>query len=182
VIPASNASYYDRNPIDEFSSHQPPATMHIRQNPSPSTTVSTKVPYFVLHLPDGRAKALFTVPSDMAEVLVLHPIMARGACFHLQVDVVSQGRPILQRRHYSSTGKTSNLDDTTDNDANVGDGGAASVAVATSFLSTEFVSPRPEETALAISDRIGIRMSRCPDGSRTTSATTMALAGLFGMP
>lgn len=109
-----------------------------------------KVPYFVLHLPDGRAKALFTVPTELAETLVLHPIMARGACFDLQVDVVSQGR----RR---------TKDSKSDGDE------------ATSFLSTEFVSPRPEETALAISERLRIRMGNPGD------AATLAFAGLFGM-
>jgi hypothetical protein len=125
-----------------------------RQHLHPSSSSSTqksKVPFFVLHLPDGRAKALFTVPTDLAEVLVLHPIMARGACFELQVDVVSQGR----RR---AGNENALLDHNGD----------------TSFLSTEFVSPRPEETALAIAERIAIRM-----GSPT--AATSAFEGLFGM-
>ncbi|KAG7356053.1 hypothetical protein IV203_000739 [Nitzschia inconspicua] len=119
-----------------------------RQNPSHHPSQHRKVPYFVLHLPDGRSKALFTVPSDLAEVLVLHPIMARGACFELQVDVVSQGRVRTKE----------SFDDSS----------------STSFLSTEFFSPRPEETAHAISERIGIRMAN-PAG------TTTAFEGLLGM-
>jgi hypothetical protein len=169
-----------------------PTSIHIRPKPSPlrppapppppppttttttTTSTTTKVPYFVLHLPEGRAKALFTVPSDMAETLVLHPIMARGACFHLNIDVVSQGRPVLQRRRRCSN------DDTNENVD--GTNGDAATAVAFSFLSTEFVSPRPEETALAISERIGIRMMGVPDGSGGAAATTtMALAGLFAI-
>jgi hypothetical protein len=149
--------------------------------PKPSSPTTTKVPYFVLHLPDGRAKALFTVPSDMAEILVLHPIMARGACFHLNVDVVSLGRPIIQRgrRSCSNNDGNENVDYSNDNAANIGDGSA--VQVATSFLSTEFISPRPDETALAISERIWIRMMGSPDPDSGGGAATMELAGLFGL-
>jgi len=58
----------------------------------------------------------------MAEKLVNHPILCRGASFDLKIDVVAV-------------------------DTNTG----------TSFLSTEFSSPDPEETAQAIADRIFIR-------------------------
>ena len=88
--------------------------------------MSTKVPYFVLHLSDGKAKALFTVPTQMAESLVVNPVLCRGSSFDLELDVVSQGR----KKSSSST----------------------------SFLSTEFYSPDPEETAQAISERIAVRM------------------------
>lgn len=91
-----------------------------------------KVPYFVLQLGDGKAKALFTVPTNMAQALVTHPILCRGSAFDLEIDVVSQGRK-KQR------------------DA------------PTSFLSTEFTSPTPDETAQAISERIAIRLGN-PDG------------------
>ena len=106
------------------------------QHPCHNMTTNTSnnsnksVPFFVLHLSDDKVKALFTVPSDMAEKLVNHPILCRGASFDLKIDVVSQSR-----------------EKTTTVDTNTG----------TSFLSTEFSSPDPEGTARAIADRIFIR-------------------------
>jgi hypothetical protein len=91
-----------------------------------STTAVNKVPYFVLHLSDGRAKALFTVPTQMAQSLVVNPVLCRGSSFDLEIDVVSQGR-----KKSSST---------------------------TSFLSSEFYSPVPEEAAQAISERLAVRI------------------------
>ena len=105
--------------------HRPPSFKNIFHSQN-MTTTSSEVPYFVLHLSDGKAKALFTVPTQMAESLVVNPVMCRGSSFDLEIDVVSQGRK-----------KSSS---------------------ATSFLSTEFYSPDPEETAQAISERIAIRM------------------------
>eukprot|EP00934_Nitzschia_sp_Nitz4_P007480 Nitzschia sp. Nitz4//scaffold3_size479765//374423//374822//NITZ4_000157-RA/size479765-augustus-gene-1.620-mRNA-1//-1//CDS//3329550929//7470//frame0 len=90
-------------------------------------TPSSQVPYFVLRLADGKAKALFTVPTAMATALVIHPVLCRGSSFDLEIDVVSQGR-----KKQSST--------------------------STSFLSTEFFSPQPEQTAQAIAERIAIRI------------------------
>jgi hypothetical protein len=92
-----------------------------------------KVPYFVLHLSDGKAKALFTVPTQMAQSLVVNPVLCRGASFDLEIDVVSQGR----KKKLTATPTTS-------------------------FLSTEFHSPTPEETAQAISERLAIRMGSGP--------------------
>jgi hypothetical protein len=91
-----------------------------------SSTTVNKVPYFVLNLSGGRAKALFTVPTQMAESLVVNPVLCRGSSFDLEIDVVSQGR-----KKSSST---------------------------TSFLSTEFYSPEPEQTAQAISERLAVRL------------------------
>jgi hypothetical protein len=48
------------------------------------------VPYFVLHLDDGKAKALFTVPSNKTELLMKYPIACRGAFFELRVDTASR--------------------------------------------------------------------------------------------
>lgn len=96
--------------------------------PTGSKTDFDEVPYFVLNLSDGKAKALFTVPTHLSESLIVHPVMCRGACFGLKIDVVSQ----------SSTSKSSKSP--------------------TSFLSTEFYSPDPEQTAKQISQRIAIRM------------------------
>ena len=83
------------------------------------------VPFFVLHLADARFKALFTVPSGMAETLILHPILCRGGSFDLTIDLVSQNDSMQ--------------------------------STSTSFLSTEFSSSYPEETARAIAERIAIR-------------------------
>jgi hypothetical protein len=94
------------------------------------------VPYFVLNLADGRVKALFTVPADMANALIVNPVMCRGASFRLEIDVVSQGR----KKAVSTT----------------------------SFLSSEFTSPDPEETALAISQRLAIRI-----GSPSLSSSSL---------
>jgi hypothetical protein len=88
------------------------------------------VPYFVLHLEDGKAKALFTVPSDKTELLMKYPIACRGAFFDLRVDTASRN---LQQQQQQFAG--------------------------TSFLSTEFFSPHPEEAALAISIRLASRMA-----------------------
>ena len=87
------------------------------------------VPFFVLRLSNDEAKALFTVPSDVAEVLISHPILCRGASFDLKIDVVSRERSSSVR----------------DSD--------------TTFLSTHFSSPDPEETARAIAERIAIRQA-----------------------
>jgi hypothetical protein len=89
------------------------------------------VPYFVLHQDDGTAKALFTVPSNMTELLVKHPIACRGAFFELRVDTASRNLQSASQQQFAGT----------------------------SFLSTEFYSPQPEETACAISTRLARRMA-----------------------
>ena len=93
-----------------------------------TSPVSNKVPYFVLQLADGKARALFTVPTEIAPALVQNPIMCRGASFVLELDKVSNHH---QGKKRSTT---------------------------TTFLSTIFDSPLPEETAQAISERIAIRI------------------------
>ncbi|KAL3918032.1 MAG: hypothetical protein SGILL_004437 [Bacillariaceae sp.] len=110
-------------------------TQHSNNNAKARSSTTT-VPYFVLKLSDGKAKALFTIPSDMAEALIQHPILCRGASFDLEIDVVSQGR---RRKH-------SDNNDTT-------------------FLSAHFCSPHPEETARAISERLRIRMGTSGTGA-----------------
>ena len=106
-----------------------------------SSSSDTKVPYFVLNLSESRAKALFTVPTCMATALIVNPVLCRGSCFDLEIDVVSQGR----KKAVSST----------------------------SFLSTEFFSPDPEQTAMAISERLAIRM-----GNPSPELTSSGLLGL----
>ena len=97
------------------------------------------VPFFVLHLADDRVKALFRVPSDIAETLIHHPILCRGSCFDLTVDVMSS-----QCRDNDS--------DNNDNDD------TTTIIHGTCFLSTEYSSPDPEGTAQAIAERIAIRI------------------------
>ena len=106
---------------------------------------TTHVPFFVLHLSEGKAKALFTVPTSMANSLIINPVLCRGSSFDLEIDVVSQGR-----KRASST---------------------------TSFLSTEFYSPDPEETALAISQRLAVRI-----GNPSSLLTSSSLLGLRWKP
>uniref|UniRef100_A0A7S4AMB3 Uncharacterized protein n=1 Tax=Pseudo-nitzschia australis TaxID=44445 RepID=A0A7S4AMB3_9STRA len=91
------------------------------------------VPFFILRLPDGRIKALFTVPSNMAETLVIHPIFCRGGSFDLQIDAVN-ANPSRERSNYAVRSTTETI-----------------------FISTIFCSPYPDETARAIAQRIAIR-------------------------
>jgi hypothetical protein len=44
------------------------------------------IPYFVLDLGKFHAKALFSVPSDLALQLILHPILCCGSEFVLEID------------------------------------------------------------------------------------------------
>ena len=87
------------------------------------------VPFLVLHLSCDKVKAVFIVQSRMAGTLINHPILCRGACFDLRIDVESQSR---EESAVQQNGDKS-------------------------FLSTEFSSPDPEETARAIAERIAIR-------------------------
>ena len=98
------------------------------------------VPFFVLHLADDRVKALFRVPSDIAETLIHHPILCRGSSFDLTVDVMSS-----QCRDKNDSDNNDNDDTTT-------------MIHGTCFLSTEYSSPDPEGTAQAIAERIAIRI------------------------
>jgi hypothetical protein len=95
------------------------------------------VPYFVLHLPKGRAKAFFTVPAGIADVLIQYPIMCRGGSFDLHIEDVSNN-------------------DTDDNNS--------------CHLTTEYISPAPEETAQAISERLAIRIGNPSGGSSAASS------------
>ena len=92
------------------------------------------VPYFVLSLYGDRVKALFVVSSDSAETLIMHPILCRGASFDLNIDTVSQTPEMRFAARNSGS----------------------------SFLSTEFSSPNPEETARAIAERLVIRQESPP--------------------
>jgi len=94
-----------------------------------SRNADKTVPYFVLHLSDEIVKALFVVESSMTEKLISYPILCRGASFDLAIDAVSKSRE-----------KSPSLQNN-----------------GTTFLSTEFSSPDPEESARAIAERIAIR-------------------------
>mmetsp|Transcript_20983 Transcript_20983/g.43206 ORF Transcript_20983/g.43206 Transcript_20983/m.43206 type:complete len:114 (+) Transcript_20983:118-459(+) len=101
---------------------------------APTRNGNKIVPFFVLNLSDDNVKALFIVSSSAAETLVQHPILCRGASFDLTVDSVSQFQEM----------------------------GTAVQNSGTSFLSTEFSSPNPDETAQAIAERIAIRQESPP--------------------
>jgi hypothetical protein len=103
-------------------------------NNSNNNNNNNTVPFFVLHLADDRVKALFRVPFDIAETLIHHPILCRGSCFDLTIDVVS------------SQCRDNDIDNTT------------KMIHGTCFLSTEYYSPDPEGTAQAIAERIAIRI------------------------
>ena len=55
-----------------------------------ATTTADEVPYYVLELENGHTKAVFTVPQELAESIMSHPILCRGSSFALQLDAVSQ--------------------------------------------------------------------------------------------
>lgn len=124
------------------------------------------VPYFVLLL-DGdqsksschRAKALFTVPEELAVSLSAHPIMCRGSSFALELDEAAMPSP---SSNSSSSNKT-----------------------ATTFLSTVFESPRPEDLAQEISRRLAVRIDHVGSfqigggGGRGAAAAAGEILGLF---
>ena len=109
-----------------------------------NTNSNKKVSYFVVHLPRGRAKALFTVPSDLADILIRYPILCRGGSFDLHID---------------DTINNDNDDTNADNNK-------------TCYLSTEYISPEPEQTAQAISERLAIRIGSS-DGSGGGSSSSL---------
>jgi hypothetical protein len=88
------------------------------------------VPYHLLQLQDGRTKALFTVPASIAQSLVVHPVLCRGAAFSLNY--------------------TAAVDDIQKS--------ATATADTTAFIFTEFYSPVPDETAFEISQRLANRV------------------------
>lgn len=50
-----------------------------------NSSTFNKVPYFILQLDDGQSRALFTVPSNAAKGLVVHPVLCRGSSFALDL-------------------------------------------------------------------------------------------------
>ena len=95
-----------------------------------SSQETNVVPFFVLNLEEGKTKALFTVPSHLAESLIVHPVLCRGAAFELKLD------------HQSN-------EEQADED----------YPQSTCFISTVFTSPHPEATAGAISERLASRVT-----------------------
>lgn len=93
------------------------------------------VPYHVLQLDDGRARALFTVPSHLAEALIKYPIACRSAFFHLHLDTTTATQALQPHRRQKQQ------------------------TLSKRFLITEYDSPCPEETAKAISRRLANRMA-----------------------
>jgi hypothetical protein len=113
-----------------------------------NASIPSLVPYFVLALGENRARALFTVPTSLAESLTENPVMCRDACFTLMIDTVSQ-----RARDIGNNG-------TVNNDT-----------IATTFISTDFYSPDPEGTAEAIAQRLSNRITE-------PAAPTASMLGL----
>jgi hypothetical protein len=107
------------------------------------------VPFYVQGLPDGRAKAIFTVPESLLSSLTLHPVLCRGGVFRLQMDMASH----KLMRAVSVKGEDS-----------VG------------FLSTEYESPDPEATALAIAHRLE---NRVDDAFSANDGTHRSMSSYF---
>jgi hypothetical protein len=114
------------------------------------------VSYYLQVLPTGRTKAIFTVPESLASTLTLHPVLCRGGVFRLQVDAASQkwmrtvsGGDISTDHHHRED--------------SVG------------FLSTEYESPDPEATALAIAQRLESRV----DDSASTALSVASYMGFL---
>jgi hypothetical protein len=92
------------------------------------------VSYYLHALPSGRTKAIFTVPESLTSALTIHPVLCRGGVFQLQVDAASQ-------KWMQAVS-----------------GGECSTEEVVGFLSTEYESPDPEATALAIAKRLENRV------------------------
>ena len=93
------------------------------------------VPYFVLRLEKLRAKALFTVPEDLAQSLAAHPILCRGSSFHFTVVAATPAAAAAEAA-----------------------AATPSAISRTSFLSTVFESPNPDDLADEISKRLANRI------------------------
>ena len=119
--------------------HQPPQA---RPNQKKRQKQKHKtVPYFVLDLSStGRSKALFTVPTLYAKAMCVNPVLCCGSIFDLEIDILSQ----RSHRHHQDRVENATI--------------SAEAAKETCFLSTEFYSPKPDETALEISKRLAIRI------------------------
>lgn len=135
---------------------------------SSSSSLPSSVPYFVLTSDkDGRgnsnrAKAVFTVPQAMAESLIAHPILCRGSSFELVKDAASHDLLLHTAQQASPSPSSSASFFTASAAPPARNGGASSSSYnddETSFLSTEYYSPEPEETARAISIRLAARVN-----------------------
>lgn len=105
------------------------------------------VPYFVLELDGGKAKAIYTIPVSAAESVISNPILCCGACFQLIIDTTSQ-------QHEGEI-------DTSDNNS------------PSCHISTEYFSPKPHETAYEISRRLAIRVGESSSGASTFLASLL---------
>ena len=128
------------------------------------------VPYFVLNLTNGKTKALFTVPTNYAHSMCINPVLCRCSSFQLKIDIVSRQEARFQETHQEDQQGRDTNDAAEGKDSKVAAAAAASTATtttnttilppssSTSFISTEYYSPEPEETALHIAQRLAIRM------------------------
>ena len=111
--------------------------------------MSQVVPFFVLNLEGGKSKVFFTVPSHLAESIIQHPILCRGAAFELQIDQQQQQQQ--QKKEEDDNDKTSSSNSSSSRRLK-------NTNTTTKFLSTEFTSPHPDVTAEAIAERLASRI------------------------
>lgn len=58
------------------------------------------VPYIVMNLEEGKSKALFGVPKEMASTMTEHPVMCRGGCFTLEIDTSEAAKNADQQTRF----------------------------------------------------------------------------------
>mmetsp|Transcript_17280 Transcript_17280/g.23801 ORF Transcript_17280/g.23801 Transcript_17280/m.23801 type:complete len:111 (-) Transcript_17280:766-1098(-) len=88
------------------------------------------IPYTIRPLPEGLSRALFKVPSHLAEFLVSSPVTCRGASFDLHILCGENSADPHDKNE--STDMTS--------------------------IYTDFHSPKPSQTADAIAIRLAARL------------------------
>jgi len=130
---------------------------------SRSSSSSSSVPYFVLTLQNGNARAVFTVPTVNVKTLIAHPILCRGSSFQLVLDQAM------------SRDLTSVDDDETAEAEAV----PSTTTTRTSFLCAEYYSPDPEETAHEISVRLAARISDASGSSDDPNTSSSHVAASF---
>ena len=130
------------------------------------------VPYFVQTLPDGRSKAVFTVPEGQLTHLTLHPVLCRGAEFQLQPDAASHKllRATQPQQYRSTTSTTGRMSRSSSSHTH-----QQQQSYGVGFLSTEYYSPEPEATAQQIAVRLASRSEdSSSSGSSANSAASMS--------
>lgn len=92
-------------------------------------------------------KAIFLVPEDLVDSLISRPILCRGSSFQLILDEDVTRENLRAMQNTNLTLQEGGIGSSTMLSLNT-----------TRFLSTEFYSPEPNETAAEIALRLSIRM------------------------